>query len=97
MAKLKKIAWPVENGEFIYLPKKVLDGIAKTANILKQYTVKGTGETTHYVSVTKGAPMQNESVEHDYRGRLVIEYINKKGKGHGKIELYDMGPDVPKK
>ena len=93
MGKLKKIAWPVENGEFIYVPKKVIDGINKTAIITNQYTVKGSGETTENTFITKVPKVETEYVKNDQRGRLVIEYQSKKGKAHGIIELYDMGPD----
>jgi len=98
MDKLKKIAWPVQNGEFIYLPKKVLDGINKTAIITNQYTVEGSGENTQIVFITKAlitkpAKVETECVKNDQRGRLVIEYQSKKDNARGVIELYDMGPD----
>lgn len=97
MGKLKKIAWPIENGEFIYVPKRVIDSINKTAVITKQYTVKGSGENTQSIFITKAPRVETEYVKNDQRGRLVIEYENKKGRGHGLIELYDMGPDLSKK
>ena len=96
MGKLKKIAWPVENGEFIYVPKKVIDGINKTAIITNQYMVKGTGEDTQSIFITKVPKVETECVKNDQRGRLVIEYQSKKGNVRGVIELYDMGPDISK-
>jgi pectin methylesterase-like acyl-CoA thioesterase len=96
MGKLKMIAYPTGNGQFIYVPKKAIDGISKKAIILKQYTVVGSGESTELVFITKAPKVISEPVEHDRRGRLVIEYESKNGSGHGVIELYDMGPDIPK-
>ena len=29
--------------------------------------------------------------------KLVIKYESQKGNSHGVMELYDMGPDIPKK
>lgn len=43
MAKLKKIAIPAENNQFIYVPKRAIDGISKKAVITKQYVVGGAG------------------------------------------------------
>ncbi|KZL94334.1 hypothetical protein [Clostridium magnum] len=43
MSKLKKIAYPVENNQFIYVPKRAIDLIYKTAIITNQYTVGGKG------------------------------------------------------
>lgn len=43
MSKLKKVAYPADNNQFIYVAKKAIDGISKKAFITKQYTVGGTG------------------------------------------------------
>lgn len=43
MSKLKKIAYPAENNEFIYVPKKAIDLINKRSIITEQYAVGGTG------------------------------------------------------
>lgn len=93
MSRLKKIAYPTANGQFIYVAKKVIDGISKKAVILKQYTVSGSGENTQIIFITKAPRVETDCVKNDQRGRLVIEYESKNGSGHGVIELYDMGPD----
>lgn len=72
MSKLKKIAFPAEHNEFIYVPRRAIDLINKKAIILKQNVIGGVG------------------------GKLVIEYKSKSGTNHGVMELYDMGPDIPK-
>jgi hypothetical protein len=43
MSKLKKIAYPAENNEFIYVPKKAIDLINKRSIITEQYPVGGAG------------------------------------------------------
>lgn len=43
MSSLKKIVYPVENNEFIYVPKRVIDLLNKKAIITDQYTVGGSG------------------------------------------------------
>lgn len=43
MSKLKKIAYPAENNEFIYVPKRAIDLVNKTAIITNQYIVGGAG------------------------------------------------------
>ena len=98
MGKLKKILYTLESGESIYVPKKVLDGINKTAIITNQYIVQGSGEDTQIVFITKAlitkpSKVETECVKNDQRGRLVIEYHSKKGNARGVIEIYDMGPD----
>lgn len=69
MAKLKKIAYPADNGQFIYVPKKIIDYLSKKTIVTCMQTVGGAG------------------------GKLVIEYVSKKGSAHGRMELYDMGSD----
>lgn len=70
MRKLKKIAIPIENNRFIYVPKSIVDGISKKAIITSQYVADG---------------------------KLVIEYKNKKGSGHGVMKLNDIGSDKKRK
>jgi hypothetical protein len=43
VSKLKKIAYPAEHNEFIYVPKRVIDTISKTAIITNQYVVGRAG------------------------------------------------------
>ncbi|MCB2300444.1 hypothetical protein [Clostridium tagluense] len=43
MARLRKIAYPAENNEFIYVPKRVIDTICKSAIITNQYVVGRAG------------------------------------------------------
>lgn len=69
MGKLKKIAYPAENNELIYVPKRVIDSLTKKVIITSQRVVGG---------------------------KLVIEYVAKKGSNRGVMELYDMGKDEKK-
>lgn len=43
MGKLKKMVFPAEHNEFIYVPKKAIDLIYKKAIILKQNVIGGVG------------------------------------------------------
>lgn len=43
MGKLKKIAYPAENNQFIYFPKRILDQINKKAVITSMQAVGGSG------------------------------------------------------
>lgn len=43
MGRLKKMAYPGENGEFIYVPKRVIDGICKKSIITSLHTEGGIG------------------------------------------------------
>lgn len=91
MSKLKQIAYPTENGGFIYVPKRVVDLVSKKAIITKMYAVAGSGEKTEIIFITKEPKVKAEFVEDDYRGKLVIEYESIKCHSHGIMELYDMG------
>lgn len=41
MGRLKKIAWPVEDGNFIYVHQRVIQGVNKSAYIIEQYVENG--------------------------------------------------------
>lgn len=43
MGKLKKIRYPAENNEFIYVPKRAIDLLNKKTIILNQFVVGGSG------------------------------------------------------
>ncbi|MBU3155152.1 hypothetical protein [Clostridium estertheticum] len=43
MSRLKKLAYPAENNEFIYVPKRVIDFISKGAIITDQHVEGSAG------------------------------------------------------
>lgn len=43
MSRLKKMAYPVENNEFIYVPQRAINLLHRKCIITNQYTVGGAG------------------------------------------------------